>query len=80
MEHKLISEMDNHELLEFMIGFCRRISEDLNEVTTGNLAHKIGNIQSGLIKMAYKIETTMQENDDQQAILNHPHLKKVWEK
>lgn len=63
MEYKSIIEMNNHELLEFMIDFCREMNTSLNTVTTGNLSHKIGNIRHGLINTASLVESVMLKND-----------------
>lgn len=61
---KLISQMNNHELLEYMIDFCKRYSNELNTVTTGNLSHRIGNLKHGLISRAHLVEQTMKKNDN----------------
>ena len=65
MKGKCIGEMNNHELLEFMIDFCGKYSEELNTVTTGNLSHRIGNLRHGLINCADLVRTTMIKNDNE---------------
>lgn len=64
MKDKCISEMNNHELLEFMIDFCGEYSEDLNTVTTGNLSHRIANLKHKLINCADLVRMTMIKNDN----------------
>lgn len=61
-------DMNNHELLEFMIEQFRDYAEtSLSTITTGNLAHRIANIKFGLIKCADLVERLMKKNDEQQS-------------
>ena len=65
MKSKTIHEMNNHELLEFMIDFCGRYSKELDTVTTGNLSHRIANLKHGLINCADLVEKTITKNDNE---------------
>lgn len=65
MKNKCIGEMNNHELLEFMIDFCRRYAEEFDTVTTGNLSHRIGNLKHGLVSCSDKVQKTMIKNDNE---------------
>lgn len=53
---KNLHEMNNHELLEFMIYFIKDYANELNTVTTGNLSHRIGNLKHGLINCSDLME------------------------
>lgn len=63
MRDKHISDMNNHELLEFMVDYLQEFSKELDTITTGNLSHRIGNLKCGLVNCSYLVERTMNKND-----------------
>lgn len=73
---KNVYDMNNHELLEFMIAQFRDYAEiSLSTITTGNLAHRIACIKYGLLKCADLVERIMKKNDEQQSTIEPPSFE-----
>ena len=65
-KNKNLHEMNNHELLEFMIDFVKEYANNLSTITTGNLSHRIANLKYGLIKCSDSVKRIMEKNDEKE--------------